>query len=61
MEATLFKQVGYSLSKLIEDVDIGEIGVGAAFLQCDADFRRRRLVDELDPEALQQFLGLFAA
>lgn len=27
MEATLFKQVGYSLSKLIEDVDIGEIGL----------------------------------
>ena len=27
MQATLFKQVGYSLSKLIEDVDIGEIGL----------------------------------
>ena len=27
MEATLFKQVGYSLSKLIEDIDIGEIGL----------------------------------
>lgn len=27
MEATIFKQVGYSLSKLIEDVDIGEIGL----------------------------------
>lgn len=27
MEATLFKQVGYSLSKLIEDIDIGEIGM----------------------------------
>jgi hypothetical protein len=26
MEATLFKQVGYSLSKLIEDIDMGEIG-----------------------------------
>lgn len=27
MEATLFKQVGYSLSKLIEDIDMGEIGL----------------------------------
>jgi len=27
MGATLFKQVGYSLSKLIEDIDIGEIGL----------------------------------
>jgi uncharacterized protein with ParB-like and HNH nuclease domain len=27
MEATLFKQVGYSLSKLIEDIDLGEIGL----------------------------------
>jgi hypothetical protein len=30
MEATLFKQVGYSLSKLIEDIDIGEIGMPVA-------------------------------
>lgn len=27
MKATLFKEVGYSLSKLIEDIDIGEIGL----------------------------------
>jgi len=27
MEATLFKQVGYSLKKLIEDIDMGEIGL----------------------------------
>jgi hypothetical protein len=27
MEATLFKQVGYSLSKLIADIDMGEIGL----------------------------------
>lgn len=27
MKATLFKEVGYSLSKLIEDVDMGEIGL----------------------------------
>jgi uncharacterized protein with ParB-like and HNH nuclease domain len=27
MKATLFKEVGYSLAKLIEDVDMGEIGL----------------------------------
>jgi hypothetical protein len=27
MKATLFKEVGYSLSKLIEDIDLGEIGL----------------------------------
>lgn len=27
MTATLFKEVNYSLSKLIEDIDIGEIGL----------------------------------
>jgi hypothetical protein len=27
MKATLFKEVGYSLSKLIEDIDMGEIGL----------------------------------
>ena len=27
MKATLFKEVGYSLSKLIEDIEIGEIGL----------------------------------
>ncbi|MEK7677307.1 MAG: DUF262 domain-containing protein, partial [Verrucomicrobiota bacterium] len=27
MKATLFKEVGYSLSKLIQDIDIGEIGL----------------------------------
>ncbi|MGB2710042.1 MAG: DUF262 domain-containing protein [Conexibacter sp.] len=27
MRATLFKEVGYSLSKLIEDIDVGEIGL----------------------------------
>src|SRR4051812_48426174 len=27
MKATLFKEVGYSLSKLIEDIDVGEIGL----------------------------------
>jgi hypothetical protein len=27
MKATLFKEIGYSLSKLIEDIDIGEIGL----------------------------------
>jgi hypothetical protein len=27
MKATLFKEVGYSLSKLIEDDDIGQIGL----------------------------------
>lgn len=25
MKATLFKEIGYSLSKLIEDIDMGEI------------------------------------
>jgi uncharacterized protein with ParB-like and HNH nuclease domain len=27
MSATLFKEVGYSLSKLVEDIDMGEIGL----------------------------------
>src|SRR5205085_7517539 len=27
MKATLFKEVSYSLSKLIEDIDMGEIGL----------------------------------
>lgn len=27
MKATLFKEIGYSLSKLIEDIDMGEIGL----------------------------------
>ena len=27
MAATLFKEVSYSLSKLINDIDIGEIGL----------------------------------
>ncbi|HQF64210.1 MAG TPA: DUF262 domain-containing protein, partial [Anaerolineaceae bacterium] len=27
MSKTLFKEVSYSLSKLIEDIDIGEIGL----------------------------------
>ncbi len=27
MSATLFKEVSYSLSKLIADIDIGEIGL----------------------------------
>ena len=27
MKATLLKEVGYSLSKLIEDIDMGEIGL----------------------------------
>lgn len=27
MKATLFKEVGYSLSKLIQDIDMGEIGL----------------------------------
>ncbi|CAN5529307.1 hypothetical protein BH20ACT18_BH20ACT18_02230 [soil metagenome] len=27
MKATLFKEVSYSLSKLIEDIDVGEIGL----------------------------------
>jgi len=27
MNATLFKEVGYSLSKLIEDIEIGEIAL----------------------------------
>ena len=39
-------------------VDLGEIGVGAALGRGDADLGRGRLVVELDPEAVQQFLGL---
>src|ERR1700757_3405095 len=27
MKATLFKEVNYSLAKLVEDIDIGEIGL----------------------------------
>jgi len=27
MKATLFKEVGYSLPKLIQDIDMGEIGL----------------------------------
>jgi hypothetical protein len=32
-------------------VDLGEVGVGSAFLGRDADFGRRGLVVEFDPEA----------
>jgi len=39
------------------DVDQGEVGIGAALFLGNADLRRRRLVVELDPEALQQLLG----
>ena len=41
-------------------VDLGKVGVGAALFGGDAHLGRSRLVVELDPEALQQFLGLFA-
>ena len=41
-------------------VEVGEVGVGAAFLEGDSHFGRRRLVVEFDPEALEEFLGLFA-
>ena len=27
MERTLFKEVGYSLSALLEDIDLGELGL----------------------------------
>ena len=42
------------------DVDLREVGVGAALGRRHADFGRRGLVVELDPEAVQQFLGLVA-
>ena len=42
------------------DVDLREIGVGAALLCGDADFGRRGLVVEFDPQALQQFFGRVA-
>ena len=38
-------------------VDLREVGVGAALGRGDAHLRRRGLVVELDPEALEQFLG----
>ena len=42
------------------DVDLGEIGVGAALGGGHAHLGRGGLVVELDPEALQQLFGLFA-
>jgi hypothetical protein len=42
------------------EVDIREVVVRAAFLGGDADLRRGGVVVELDPEALEQFLGLLA-
>ena len=41
-------------------VDLREVGVGAALGRGDAHLRRRGLVVELDPEALEQFLGRVA-
>ena len=41
-------------------VDLGKIGVGAAFGGGHTNFGRGGLVVELDPEAVQQFLGLFS-
>ena len=43
------------------EVDVGEIGVGAALGRGHADLGRRRMVVELDEEGLQQFPGLLAA
>lgn len=40
MKATLFKEVVYSLSKLIEDIDLGEIGLPE--IACN---KRRRASD----------------
>ena len=40
--------------------DVGEVGVGAALGRRHADLGRRRLVVELHPEALEQFLRPFA-
>ena len=39
-------------------IDLGKIGIGAAFGGCHANLGRGGLVVELDPQALQQFLGL---
>ena len=43
------------------DVDLGEVGVGAALGRGDAHLGRRGLVVELDPEALEQLFGLVDA
>ena len=43
------------------DVDVGEVGVGAAFRRGgDADLGRRGMVVELDEEAFEQLAGGFA-
>ena len=41
-------------------VDLGEIGIGAALLGGHSHLRRRRLIVELDPEALEELLGALA-
>ena len=42
------------------EIDLGEIGVGAAFLGGYPHLGRGGLVVELDPEAVEQFLGRFS-
>ncbi len=41
------------------EIDLGEIVVGAAFLGGNPDFRWSGMVVDLDPQAADQFLGLF--
>ena len=62
-QAHLFNHVQQQVRDLIDpirplgrqpsDVDLGEVGVGAALRCRYPDLGRRRLVVELDPEALQ--------
>jgi hypothetical protein len=47
-----------ALGRHAAGVDEGEVGIGAALGRGDADLRRRRLVVELDPEALEQLARL---
>ena len=49
-----------AIAQQAADVDVGEVGVGAALGRGDADLGRGRVVVELDEEALQQLAGGFA-
>ena len=70
-QAHLFDHVEQQVGDLVDavraiglqaaDVDLREVGVGAALGRGHAHLGRRGLVVELDPEALQQLLGLTRA
>ena len=50
----LVRTVG-CVGKQSAETDVGEVGVGAALGRRDSDFRRRRVVVELDEQRLEQF------